>query len=136
MSSALNPPMPGKNKYVVWNSELNVFDEFPIKLGEVIEGNFLEIIIAPPVRREGFLSYKKQLFYLSIHDLLRNHVNVRKPYITTAIATNTGSPTDVEKQPISVTDQSRPRTSAGDELDKESCLYWQEQIESLLNTED
>jgi hypothetical protein len=138
VSSALTPPMPGKNKYVVWNPEVEAFDEFPIKIGETLVGNFLEIIVAPPVKRAGFLSHKKQIFQLSIHDLLRNHFNVTKPYITTASAsnTNTGSTTTTGDQPTSVTNQRGSPARPGDELDQESSLYWEEQTQSLLNSEN
>lgn len=132
-----NPPLPGKNKYLVWNTTTNVFDEFPVKLGEVQVGNFLGILVAPPIRRAGFLSHKKQIFHLSIHDLLRNHFNVTKPYIINNItATSTGPASTIGIQPASNTNKPRSKTDIGDEFDKESSLYWQEQINSLLNSED
>ena len=135
MASALTPPIPGKNKYVVWNPEIQDFDEFPIRLGDKLVGNFLEIIVAPPVRRAGFLSYKKQIFSLSVNDLLRNHFNVTKPYTITT-TDNTGSSTNVGDKPTGVTNQSGSQAGTGDELDKESSLHWQRQIESLLYLED
>ena len=136
MSTALHPPIPGKNKYVVWDPTQDRFVEFLMKLGEVQIGNFLEIIVAPPIRRAGFLSYKKQIFYISLHDLLRNHFNVTRPYITPVRETSTGSSTNVGTQSLNNTDQCISKTSSGNELDEESSIHWKEQIRSLLNSED
>jgi hypothetical protein len=91
VSVEANVPIPGKNKYIVWDEVQNKYVGFSIRLGEVQTGNFLEILAAPAVRKEGFISYKKQVFKLSIHDLLRNHVNVNQPYIRLAGTDNSGS---------------------------------------------
>jgi hypothetical protein len=131
-----NPPMPGKNKYIVWNSATSVFDEYPIKLSETQIGNFLEMIVVPPIRRAGFLSYKKRIIQVSINDLLRNHVNVTKFYTTPNTQPNTGSGTPVGSIPPADTIQRGTKTSSGDELDQESSIYWKEQMQSLYNSED
>lgn len=128
----LSPPMPGKNKYIVWNPETNVFDEFPVKLGTTQVGNFLEMAMAPPVIRAGFLSYKKQIFYISTHDLLRSHVNVTRPYTCNTQSNSTA----VREQSTENTDQLGSKSSSRDELDTESDIYWQEQMQSLLNSTD
>jgi len=136
VSSALNPPVPGKNKYVVFDSVQDRFVEFPIRLDEVQVGNFLEISVLPPIRREGFLSYKKQTYKVTLHDLLRNHVNVNTPYSRPITTNSSRSTSDVGTQPTNVANKLRPKESPGDELDKESSLYWEEQISTLLNSED
>jgi hypothetical protein len=136
VSTALTPPMPGKNKYIVWDSSQDRFIEFPIKLGETQVGNFLEILVAPPIKRVGFLSYNKQVFHLSINDLLRNHFNVSKPYIQPTGETSTGSPTNVGSQSLIGPNQRSIEASTGNELDKESSVYWQEQVRSLFYYED
>lgn len=134
------PPIPGKNKYIAWNAVTNTFDEYPIKLSEVVVGNFLELIVSPPVRRPGFLSYKKQIVQVSLHDLLRNHINVTKLYArpndTGTSTDSTGSNTAVGAQSSAGTIQCGAQAGSGDVLDQESSLYWKEQMQSLHYSED
>lgn len=138
MSTPLSPPTPGKNKYLVWDQNTNQFVEFSMKIGESQTGNFLEILVAPAVRRPGFLSHKKQVYHLSIHDLLRNHFNVTKPYVYPATSgENTSRSTSVVGgQPASNRVESATKSSARDELDEESSVHWKEQIDSLLYSEN
>lgn len=133
-----NPPKPGKNKFVSWNPTTNTFDEFPIKIGVVQIGNYLEIDIAPPVRRAGFLSHNKQIYFVPLHDIIRNHFNVTKPYIRTAepITSSSRSSAVMGTDSSSGTDQPGPQTSSGDDIDEKSSLYWQEQVQSLLYSDD
>lgn len=137
MSTAVETnPNPGKNKYVVWNSVTSTFDEYPIKLSDVPVGNFIEFIVAPPVRREGFLTFKKQVYKVPLHNLIRNKVNVSTPYVGTN-PTNTGSPTTVGNAVAAInSNQQAAMPSIGDDVDKESSVYWAEQIESLFYSED
>lgn len=136
MSVEANVPIPGKNKYIVWDEVQNKYVGFSIRLGEVQTGNFLEILAAPAVRKEGFISYKKQVFKLSIHDLLRNHVNVNQPYIRLAGTDNSRSNALVGNTTTGNTHQFIVGEGPGDELDKESSVHWEEQINTLYNIED
>ena len=134
-----NPPKPKKNKYVSWNAAINEFEEHSIKVGTEQIGNYLSIDAAPPVRRAGFLSHNKQVYAISIHDLLRNHFNVTKPYLypdNPNHGQNPGSTDSMGTQPANNTVQSRLETGPRDELDQESSLRWSEQMLALLNSDD
>jgi hypothetical protein len=137
-SEEATPYVPGKNKYLVFNRVTNTFEEYPVKLSETITGKFLKFAVAPPILQPGFLSYKKQVFFVSLHDLLRNHVNVSNPYTNVrAKSTDSTNPQSVAaggNDPA--TDQSRIIVPVGDSVDQAASVFWSEQVESLYNTED
>ena len=126
---------PGKNKYLVLNSVTNTYDEHPVKLADTPVGKFLEILVLPPVLVAGFLSYKKEVFHVTLHNLLRSKVNVTNP-ITLNAPTATSSTTLTRTQSTVYSNQLGSQAGSGDELSKESDLCWEEQIAALQYSED
>ena len=133
MTNALHPPIPGKNKYLVWDEVGQSFVPFVMKLGEVQVGNFLEMLVPPPVRREGFLSYKKQVFKVTLPHLLRNKVDVSRPYQYPVI---TSEPTSAEvvRNPSFNTVNLGPVQDDGGEVSKEADLLFKNQIGTLYSS--
>lgn len=140
--SSTAPPKPGKNKYLVWNSDKNEFDTYSIKLAETPVGKFLDILVAPPILAGGFLSYKKCVYKVSLHDLLRNHINVSIPHLTIGSnsasggVSSTGSTTSMGAESSTGTNQSATELNTRGAVLEEHDIYWEEQVQSLLNTED
>ena len=132
------PATIGKNKFVTWNPALQAFEEFSIKIGDKIEGkNYVDLLIRPPVIRSGFLAFQKNIYYLSLHDILRGHFNVTKPYARPATTTTAASPrlaAPVGAEPTGNTVEPGPGNSSWSELDKDAYILQQEQIEFLLNS--
>lgn len=140
-TETIQVPTPGRNKFIVRNSD-GSFDEYLIKLSDKVVGNFIEFAVAPAVRQEGFLSYNKNTYKVSLHDLLRNHVNVSKPYRSDNTAgsdvgkESTGAPTSVGGNQAIDSNQPGSLQTPGDEIDEESRLYWEEQVDSLYFTDN
>lgn len=129
-------PRPGKGKYFVWNCEAGAFDEYIVKVGEVQQGNFVDLLIAPPILAAGFLSFNKKVFHLSLHDLLRNHVNVHPSRIKTPNH-NLPARTPASGRTNSAVPTNQPGSSFEDGgVPQEHDIRWAEQMQSLLNSDD
>ena len=135
------PPVAiGKNKFVTWNPTTSTFEEFSIKIADQIEGkNYVELLVRPPVIRGGFLAFKKKIYQLSLHDILRGHFNVTKHYNRPATTNNTTIPEPAASlggNSTSNTDQQRSQDALRASIDQAADLYFQEQVEQLYNFEN
>ena len=133
---AIVPPEKiGKNKFVVWNNATRTFEEFSIKIADKQNGkNYIDLSRRPPVIRSGFLAYEKNIYQLSIHDVLRGHFNATRPYHRPATTDLITAP--VGNIPTNNSNKSRPEKSLGTSFDEAANLYFEEQIELLFNIED
>ena len=138
ISKEHSPPFPKKNEYLVWDQRIEQFVKFSIKIGQTQIGNYLDVLVLPATRQPGFLSHNKQVYFVYTNDLLRNHFNVTKPYAYPIFAgdSSPGSTPIVGSDSTSNSDKPSSKPSIGDELDKESDLFWKEQIHSLLHSEN
>lgn len=120
------------------------FHYFPIKLGER-KGNFVELLIAPPMLAEGFVTFEKSLFRLSKADLFKGKVNVSSPVspgnsspvvIAEPGTEQPASTPALESSPVAVNEQSGVDGDFRLSVDENADLAWVEQIGALLHLED
>lgn len=120
-----------------------LYDYYTIRFGRKI-GPYVEIQKLPPVISEGYVTYQKKLFRVTLKDYFRSRVNVEQPAYTIPTSnTNDGNGSSVPEHSASSVvaasvDLKQPRTEsdAGFQVDKAVDLAWEDQIRALLYVED
>ena len=118
-----------------------VFDYYPLKVEYSGRGLFANIISAPHLVSEGWVTFNKKVYFVSIQDYLRRRVNVTTAANLASInSTDTGaagtSSSGVNSESNGNvqqhTDQQGPSQQTADEH-KEADLAWKEQIRELYS---
>jgi len=126
------------NTFVVRNGL--IYDYYPISvLPKREESHFYEIDISPGVQAPGTAIIGKTMYDVSIRDLLRRHIDVRKKQSTdsTTKQTRTGRQATVQTDIRAVQsdpDEFRPSDFAGNEIGKDADMAWEDQVGTLLQT--
>jgi hypothetical protein len=138
-SKASLDPIP--NTYAIPNGVL--YDYYSIKFGER-KGDFVEITKLPPTIQEGFVTFQKQLYRVSIRDYLRRRVNVGQPaYVTPttgnaagAALTNAAGPAPNVVNGFCASGQQGPGSATELQFVKDADVAWEEQVGALLYADD
>lgn len=118
---------------------------YTIRFGEpIVHGKYVQITKMPPVIAEGIVTYKKKHYRVTFEDFFRSRVNVQYEFIESRNASSqsdigTGTdPGSAVPAPIRVVDkfQSGIGELIGDEDSQAADLAWDEQIRTLLYTDD
>lgn len=134
-----------KNAFVFFNEETQLWEYFKCQLGDLrCNGKFIDMIITPPFLAEGYVSYGKDYYKVTIRDILRKKVHVSAKYsipgrnrASRAAANNstTTNPFRVEgtegcrnESAASESDESR--------ISEDANLAWKEQIRTLYHILD
>lgn len=131
---------PVNNTYAVRNGML--YDYYSIKLGEATpNGKFVPLVKSPPLMKEGFVTFNKKLFKVTLRDLFRRQINVQREYQcgnTAGTSSSTRATTNQTQLDQTSNNSDQQRLSADFELqvNEAADLYWKDQIATLLFTED
>ncbi len=120
---------PMANTIAVANGIL--FDYYPVKLG-VQKGLFVEILKAPAVIVEGYITYKRKLYAVSFKDYIRRKVNVARHFQPIAASPIPATIREQLRDPV----QSTVNSDTEREIHAAADLAWSEQVKSLLALDD
>lgn len=122
-----------------------IYNYFPIIVGKMGEGNFVEILKPPIVAQAGYVTIEGKLYFVTLRDLFRRKVNVRNSPINPdsgSISTTSGSTGNTGLSPATVDqgskhpEQPRPSQVSEFQVNETINLAWQDQIDALLHLED
>ena len=103
-------------------------------------GNFIKIEKLPGVLADGIVTFKRVTYLVSVQDLLRRRIDVRKRIATAQTTQRTYADTGLLPEFVgpSAPDGDSPGLSPEDwnQLDELSNLALEEQVGELLNSED
>lgn len=125
------------NTFAVQNGVL--YDYYSIKFGER-RGDFVDIHKLPGVMKEGFVTYQKNLYRVSLKDYLRSKVNVgQSPYVPPSTLNDGGRELTAANKPTSNVGKLRIDSgqlgSLGDldvQIEQAANLAFEDQIRALL----
>jgi hypothetical protein len=129
------------NTYVVQNGFL--FEYYPLVCKKTQRGNFLDIEISPGVLAEGVAMIDKKLYDVSLKDLVRRRIDVRKQRISEEPVREPRRRTRAKANDTVLTtasivqlsaDQQRPSSLDSDQVAQAADLAWQDQVGTLLET--
>ena len=111
----------------------NEYIYYPITLG-IRNGNFVPVLKAPQVIKEGFVTFERKLFKFGLRDFFRGRLNVAQPAQSSRIVSRASVVTASAVPEPAPTSSDQPGTSGlfRDDLDQDTNLAWGEQIDSLL----
>lgn len=127
------------NTFAVRIPDTGHFNYYKIKLEKEVrkEGsNFVDILISPPVLSEGYISFKRKIYLVTLRDLLRRRVNVSTPITNFKFEFPTTVPLVVDNTTTSIPDKLGIGNLPGGGDDESINLHWEEQIESLFYLDD
>lgn len=124
---------PTPNTFAMLNG--TSYDYHRIVLGD-LTGNYVNIDRMPSVINEGYVTYKKNLYFVSYRDFFRRRVNVSHIYQPTNSAGNTNPLAAPVAQPGVNSDEPRTEDAARNQIDEDADLAWEEQIGALLHSID
>lgn len=127
--------------YAIQNGVL--YDYYPIKFGEV-KGDFVSLQRCPPILAEGYVTYQKKLYKVTLKDLLRSRVNVGVgPYSVPTTNNVAGAAITAAAAPSSPTPglqvtagQPELDPITGVQVTQAADVAWKEQVDSLLYSVD
>jgi hypothetical protein len=128
------------NSYVVQNGFL--FEYYPLVCNKTQRGNFIDIEISPGVMAAGVAILDQKLYDVSLEDLLRRRINVRKQRVTderkhkrVGKSSSVPKPKMESESIVSPTvDESGTSKAIGDQVSKAADVAWQDQVDTLLET--
>jgi hypothetical protein len=119
----------------------NTFDYYRIKLSKeprCSNGKFVDILKMPPIISEGYVYYKRNVYFVPVRDFLRRYVNVsnRPINVIEFNARNRAAIVPSVEESSSSTEQSG-LSSDTEHIDHEAInMDWQDQINALQYLED
>ena len=121
------------NMHIVENQ--GYYEYYPVVLNR-LNPKFVRIARSSPILKDGYISFEKNIYKVTIADIIKGKLNVEHPIPRSSISTNT--------RPISsdvaTSDQTglerRSTRSLEFQVDKDADLAWQEQTLELLHLED
>ena len=125
------------NTLAIRNSE-GKFDYYSVSLSKTprgTNGKFVDINRLPPVISEGYVYYKRNVYYISVREFLRRYVDVSKPPVDLAAFNQHYVPSSVDTGAAS---ENKPGTNedSGNISSEVIDLAWEEQISTLLHLDD
>jgi hypothetical protein len=124
------------NTYVIRNGLL--YEYYPISVLPYKETDgFMRLEISPGVMAPGIAIVGKQLFEVSLDDLLRRKINVSKKH-RSAADDNIGSKLPTKKSKGSKSTETNPvkqrlGTVSGDEVGQNADMAWENQVDTTRN---
>jgi hypothetical protein len=114
------------------------FEYYPVKFGVEL-GQYVQLTKLPPVLKEGYVTFNKKLYKLTLQDLIRRRLNVGQPsYGTEPTPTEPGKPNTLPKVVRTSSDNIESDTSQLAEIQicQDADMAWTEQVHTLLHTID
>lgn len=115
------------------------FEYYPIKFGIEL-GSYVQLTKLPPVLKEGYVTFNKKLYRLTLQDLIKRRLNVGQP----SYGTERVTPNSTNNQPVAsemvTTRVDTIEPGLGDpaeiQISQDADVAWFEQISTLLHIVD
>jgi hypothetical protein len=126
------------NTYVIRNGFL--YDYYPIVCNKVKpNNNFIDIEISPGIMAEGIAIIDRKAYDVSLRDLQRRIIDVRKVRTTVDSRKQKVNTTETNTKPSTSIVQSSeneqgPGSTVGNKVGKIADVAWQKQVDTLLET--